>query len=260
MARIILDHVTIEFPVFTSHTRSIRTAVLSKLGGSLATHNSTVIVRALRDVSIQICDGDRVGLVGHNGAGKTTFLRVVSGVYPPLIGSATIEGKVSSFTDITLGMDPEATGWQNIIFRSVFLGLSFSDAQRLAPSVADFCELGPYMDLPVRTYSTGMFVRLAFAISTAVQPDVLIMDEMLSAGDQGFAAKALTRLRTLMERSRILIMASHNEEAIRAMCNKVIWLDKGEIKRVGRVQEVLQEYQSSVLGRFDGHATTEGTG
>jgi ABC-type polysaccharide/polyol phosphate transport system ATPase subunit len=144
MARIALRNVTIAFPIFSSHTRSIRTAVLSRLGGSLAAHNDTVIVRALLDISLALVDGDRLGLVGSNGAGKTTFLRVVSGVYPPLAGEAVIEGKVSSFTDIGLGMDPEASGWQNIIFRCVFLGLTFAEARALAPSIGEFCELGAY--------------------------------------------------------------------------------------------------------------------
>src|SRR5262249_52914336 len=208
MARVAFHDVTVAFPIFTPHTRSIKTAVLTRLGGSPAAHNVTVIVQALLTISLDLVDGDRLGLVGSNGAGKTTFLRVVSRVYPPLTGEAVIEGKVSSFTDIGLGMDPESTGWQNIIFRCVFLGLTFAEARALAPSIGEFCELGAYLDLPVRTYSTGMFLRLAFAISTSVQPDIVVMDEMIGAGDQNFIERAQKRIGDLLERTRILVLAS----------------------------------------------------
>jgi ABC-type polysaccharide/polyol phosphate transport system ATPase subunit len=246
MARITLRDVTIAFPIFSSHTRSIRTAVLARLGGGLAAYNDTVIVCALANISLALADGDRLGLVGSNGAGKTTFLRVVSGVYSPLAGEAVVEGKVSSFTDIGLGMDPEATGWQNIIFRCVFLGLTFAEARALAPSVAEFSELGAYLDLPVRTYSTGMFVRLAFAISTAVRPDIVVMDEMIAAGDESFIAKAQKRIADLLERTRILVLASHSQSIIRNFCNKVLWLEQGRVKMLGQVDDVLPAYESSV--------------
>jgi len=246
MARIALRDVTVSFPIFSSHTRSIRTAVLSRLGGTLAAHNDTVIVRALLSISLDLVDGDRLGLIGSNGAGKTTFLRVVSRVYPPLTGEAVIEGKVSSFTDIGLGMDPEATGWQNIIFRCVFLGLTFAEAKALAPSIGEFSELGGYLDLPVRTYSTGMFVRLAFAISTAVHPDIVVMDEMIGAGDQCFIQKAQKRIGDLLERTRILVLASHSTPIIRNFCNKLLWLDHGQIKMLGSVDDVLPAYEGTI--------------
>ena len=247
MACISLRDVSVAFPIFSSHTRSIRTAVLSRLGGSLAAHNDTVIVRALQNISLDLVDGDRLGLVGANGAGKTTFLRVVSRVYPPLTGEAVIEGKVSSFTDIGLGMEPEATGWQNIIFRCVFLGLTFAEARALAPSIGEFCELGAYLDLPVRTYSTGMFLRLAFAISTAVQPDIVVMDEMIGAGDQSFIEKAKKRIGNLLERTRILVLASHSQPIIRNFCNTVLWLDHGKVRMFGLVDEVLPAYERAAL-------------
>jgi ABC-type polysaccharide/polyol phosphate transport system ATPase subunit len=242
MASISLDGVSISFPIFTSTTRSLKTAVFSRLGGTLAAHDNTLIVQALKNISLNLSDGDRLGLVGHNGAGKTSFLRVIAGVYPPLVGNVAIEGRISSFTDITLGMDPEATGWQNIIFRCVFLGLTFAEAKALAPSIGEFSELDQYLDLPVRTYSSGMFVRLAFAISTAVQPDIVIMDEMIGAGDQSFIDKAQKRLAELLERARILILASHSEPIIRAFCNKALWLEKGQAKMLGSVDQVLSAY------------------
>jgi len=249
MARIALRDVTVAFPIFSSHTRSLRTAVFSRLGGSLAAHNDTVIVRALVNISLDLTDGDRLGLVGANGAGKTTFLRVISGVYPPLVGEAVIEGRVSSFTDIGLGMDSEATGWDNIIFRCVFLGLSFAEARALAPSIAEFSELGPYLDLPVRTYSSGMFLRLAFAICTAVQPDIVVMDEMIGAGDETFIEKAQKRIGDLLQRARILVLASHSQQIIRKFCNKVLWLDHGQVRMLGLTDDVLLAYERTALKR-----------
>jgi len=246
MARVVFRNVSVTYPIFSSHTRSLKTVVLSRLGGSLAQHNQTVAVQALRNVSLELVDGDRLGIIGHNGAGKTTFLRTVSGVYSPISGEVVVEGKVSSFTDITLGMDSEASGWDNIIFRSVFLGLTFSEARELAPSIGEFSELGEYLDLPVRTYSSGMFLRLAFAISTAVQPDIVVMDEMIGAGDQNFLDKARKRVNELLERARIMILASHSEPIIRSFCNKGLWLEKGEAKMTGPFDEVMASYLRSV--------------
>jgi ABC-type polysaccharide/polyol phosphate transport system ATPase subunit len=182
------------------------------------------------------------GIVGHNGAGKTTLLRVLAGVYQPTRGSCSIAGRLSSFTDITLGMDPEATGYDNIIFRSVFMGLSFAEARMLSPSIAEFSELGEYLKMPVRTYSTGMFVRLAFAISTAIEPDIIVMDEMIGAGDAQFVAKARGRLADLLQRVKILVLATHDAAIMQSLCSKLIWLDHGQIRKVGSFEDVYPLY------------------
>jgi ABC-type polysaccharide/polyol phosphate transport system ATPase subunit len=243
MALIHLDNISVNFPIYTSHTRSIRTALFSKLGGQLASHNNTVVVEAIKNLSLKLEDGDRLGLIGHNGAGKTSLLRVISGVYPPQQGEVNIIGKAASFTDITLGMDMEATGYENIIFRCVFLGLTFKEARELSPSIAEFSELGEFLDMPVRTYSTGMFVRLAFSISTSIEPDILIMDEMIGAGDQSFIEKAKARIDGLLEKTKILVISSHDMGIIQKICNKVMWLEKGEVKMMGSAEEVLAAYQ-----------------
>ena len=245
MAFIKLDDVSVSFPIFSSRTRSVKSAVISRLGGSLAAHDDTLVVHALQNITIELTKGDRLGLIGHNGAGKTTFLRVVSGAYPPIHGSAVVEGKMSSFTDITMGMEPEASGWQNIVFRCIFLGLTFREAKALAPSIAEFSELGEFLDLPVRTYSTGMFVRLAFAISTAVQPDIIVMDEMIGAGDQSFIEKSHRRITSLLDNTQILVIASHVDAILEAFCNKVLWLEKGRLKMLGPTAEVLSAYAST---------------
>lgn len=246
MASIILDHASVSFPLFSTHTRSVRTALFSKLGGQIEAYNRTINVQALKDITLSLGDGDRLGLVGHNGAGKTTFLRLISRVYPPTAGSVRIDGNISSFTDITLGMEPEATGWQNIIFRCVFLGLTFREAEALAPSIAEFSELGEFLDLPVRTYSSGMFLRLAFAISTSVEPDIVVMDEMIAAGDQAFLAKARRRIEDLLEKASILVLASHSDEIVRDFCTKALWLEKGAVRMFDTAEDVLSAYQASI--------------
>ena len=242
MVHVLLDDVSVEYPIYTSHTRALKTVVISRLGGQLAAHNQTTIVRALSGISLDLDAGDRLCVVGHNGSGKTTLLRVLSGAYQPQIGEVDITGTVSSFTDITLGMDPEATGWDNIIFRCVFMGMSFAEARALAPSIADFTELGEYLELPVRTYSSGMFMRLAFAITTSVTPDIIVMDEMIGTGDAQFIQKARERLNKLLSNTKIMVLATHNHEIGIQFCNKALWLEKGKVKRFGPAQLVLNDY------------------
>jgi ABC-type polysaccharide/polyol phosphate transport system ATPase subunit len=246
MVHVQLEAVSVEYPVYTSHTRALKTVAISRLGGQLAEHNRTTVVRALSDISLELEPGDRLALIGHNGAGKTTLLRVISGVYQPQTGEVRVSGTVSSFTDITLGMDPEATGWENIIFRCIFMGMSFSEARRLAPSIAEFTELGQYLELPVRTYSSGMFLRLAFAIVTSVVPDIIVMDEMIGTGDARFVTKARERLSGLLMKTKILVIATHNKEIGATFCNKALWLEKGRAKSFGPTQTVMDEYLASV--------------
>jgi len=256
MTHVQLKDVSVEYPIYTAHTRALKTFMMSRLGGQLAKHNQTTIVRALSEISFELEPGDRLVLIGHNGAGKTTLLRVISGVYQPQWGEASISGTVSSFTDITLGMDPEATGWENIIFRCIFMGMSFAEARRFAPSIAEFTELGEYLELPVRTYSSGMFMRLAFAIVTSVAPDIIVMDEMISTGDAQFIDKARNRLNELLKKTKILVLASHDEEIALTFCTKALWLEKGELRRLGPTQQVLDEYLGTVgatqSGAIDG--------
>jgi lipopolysaccharide transport system ATP-binding protein len=244
MARINLKNVVVEFPIVNASSRSLQLRLYHSLGGKLTSRHKTVVVRALDGIDLALRDGDRLGIIGHNGSGKTTLLRVLAGVYSPGEGSATIEGSISSFTDLTLGMDPESTGWENIIFRCAFMGLSFQEAERRSPAIAEFSELGEYLKLPVRTYSTGMFLRLAFAISTSIEPEILIMDEMISAGDAQFIEKAQRRLRQIVDKANILVLASHQMKVIQTICNKVVWLEHGTIKQFGPPDRVVQTYNS----------------
>jgi ABC-type polysaccharide/polyol phosphate transport system ATPase subunit len=251
MARISLKQVVIDFPVINAASQSLQLRVYQALGGKLSSHQRTVIIRALDGLDLELEDGDRLGLIGHNGSGKTTLLRVLAGVYSPSGGSASIEGSISSFTDLTLGMDPEATGWDNIIFRCAFMGLSFREAKRLSSAIADFSELGDYLNLPTRTYSSGMFLRLAFAISTSIEPDILIMDEMIASGDANFIEKAKRRLHELVNKANILALASHDMKIIEQICNKVLWLEHGVVKHFGPPDIVVAAYEGNVKAATD---------
>ena len=245
MARINLKDVVLDFPIANASSRSLQLRLFQSLGGKLSSHHKTVVVRALDGVSLALGDGDRLGIIGDNGAGKTTLLRVLAGVYLPGEGSATIEGSISSFTDLTLGMDPESTGWENIIFRCAFMGMSFREAKRRSPAIAEFSGLGDFLNLPTRTYSSGMFLRLAFSISTTVEPEIVIMDEMISTGDAAFIEKAERRLDEIVDKTNILALASHDMRTIRRLCNKVVWLKQGTVKQFGPTDSVIQAYEDA---------------
>jgi ABC-2 type transport system ATP-binding protein/lipopolysaccharide transport system ATP-binding protein len=240
MARLVAEKVSLSFPVYDARARSLRNEVLSRIGGSLRVTRGTVIVDALREVSLDLRDGDRLALVGRNGAGKTTLLRTLAGNYDPQRGRVRREGSVSSMTDLIAGMDIDATGSENILMRCVFLGLSYREARRLRPGIEEFTELGNFLSLPIRTYSTGMLVRLGFAATTAIQPDILIMDELIGAGDAAFAARAEARLHEYICRARILVLASHNAGILRQFCNKGLLLRGGLTVASGDLEKVLE--------------------
>jgi ABC-2 type transport system ATP-binding protein/lipopolysaccharide transport system ATP-binding protein len=242
MASISLRNVTVDFPIYNARGRSLKANVLSRVGGRIGGQNGEIVtVEALRDIDLELRPGDRLALVGHNGAGKSTLLRVLAGAYEPSRGVAEINGKVSSLLDITMGMDPELTGRENIVLRGIFLGMTFREISDLAPSIEEFSELGGFVDLPMRTYSSGMTLRLAFAVSTAVQPDILLLDEMISVGDADFASKARLRIEQVMENSRIFVLASHDPKMLQRYCNKGIVLREGQIVAAGSLDEILAQ-------------------
>lgn len=244
MAFIQFDKVCVDFPIYSASSRSLKKRLLEvATGGQLNTDpHGHVVVRALRDLNLTLRDGDRVGLLGHNGAGKSTMLRLLGGVYEPSAGTARIDGKITSLIDILLGIDREATGRENIYFRGTLLGMSKSHIQRRMEEIVDFSELGDFIDMPLHTYSSGMHLRLAFAVSTIMQPEILVMDEWLSVGDEGFKRKAEARLAELVQASNILVIASHSRELILRTCNRVIWLEHGAIRMDGPAEAVAAEY------------------
>jgi lipopolysaccharide transport system ATP-binding protein len=231
MVEIRAENLVIEFPIYGSHSRSLKNAALrAATGGVLATDSrDQVVVRAIDGVTFEWRAGDRVGLVGNNGSGKTTLLRAMAGAYEPVQGSLRVEGSVISMLSITLGMEGEATGIENVYMRGVLMGLSKSEIDALTEEVKEFSELGNYIYMPMRTYSTGMMMRLAFAISTSVKADIVLMDEWLSVGDAEFSQKAEARLLKLIENAKILVMATHNLGLVEAVCNRTMHLHQGKI-------------------------------
>jgi lipopolysaccharide transport system ATP-binding protein len=244
MAQIKFEDVSIEIPIFNATGRSLTSKILEvATGGKLdADPNGRVMVRALSNISFELNDGDRVGLVGHNGAGKSTMLRALGGVYAPTKGKATISGEIGSLIDISLGINPEATGRENVFVRGQLLGLTKKEITDRYVEIVDYAELGDFMEMPVRTYSSGMHLRLAFAVSTVVRPEILLMDEWLSVGDENFKHKAEARLAEMVDATKILAIASHSRELIEKVCNRVIWLEHGQVKMDGSVAEVLPSY------------------
>ena len=244
MTEIILNDVSVEFPIYNSSSRSLKNRVLSvATGGKIERRtDGLVIIRGLDNISLTLHEGERVGLVGHNGSGKTTLLRVLSGIYTPTHGSAVVNGDCVSLINISLGIDPDATGRENIRLRSAIMGMDPKKMADKFEEIAEFSGLGDFLDMPFRTYSSGMQLRLAFATSTSVRPEILIMDEWLSTGDENFKERANQRMQELVDSTKILVLASHSPELLRKNCNRIIWLEHGRIRMDGEPNEVLSSY------------------
>ena len=244
MARICLDHVSLSFPVLHTSHRSLKKALVASAtsGAILKGADSLPIVQALRDISLQFSPGDRVGLIGPNGAGKSTLLRTIAGIYEPDQGMVEVTGSTVPLLDLGIGFDAELTGWENIRLRSMYLGIPPSRFEALAPDIARFTELGDYLDLPVKTYSSGMQLRLSLGVATAVDADILLMDEWVMAGDASFLNKARARVARFVEAAHILVLASHSEAIIREWCNKAVLMKGGEALVIGSVDEAFDAY------------------
>lgn len=244
MTSISLQNVTVDFPIYNARGRSLKNRVMNiATGGSINSEgHGAVVVRGLDTINLELRRHDRIGLIGHNGSGKTTLLRVLTGVYVPTSGRIEIQGKCTSLINISLGIDPEATGRQNIFLRGALLGFRKEEMRSRLEEIEEFSELGGFLEMPVRTYSSGMQLRLAFSISTILQPEILIMDEWLATGDEGFKVKANKRLNELVEKTQILVIASHARELLEKNCNRVIWLEHGKVRIDGEPSEVLDAY------------------
>jgi ABC-2 type transport system ATP-binding protein len=241
---IFLKNVSVDIPIYDVKQASLKKALLGRaIGGRFAQSGSYFIVNALKSVDFEAHDGDRIALVGDNGAGKSTLLRVVSHVYPPTNGMVHVVGKVSPMFETTLGMNMDATGFENIQISGTIWGLSRAQIRNSIDDVVEFTELGDYLKLPIRTYSNGMLLRLAFAIATLRDPEILLIDEVIGVGDKGFFEKAFTRLLNLIERSRILILAAHQDDTLRRLCTKAAWLSHGNLMAYGNIETVLSAYR-----------------
>ncbi len=240
----------VEFPIFDAKSRSLKKTFLGKAGGTIGRNTSNVLViEALRDITLSLHTGDRVGLVGHNGAGKSTLLRLLSGIYEPTRGRAVVNGRVAPVFDLGVGMDPEISGYENIIIRGLFLGETRKKMMSKVDEIAEFTELGQYLSMPLRTYSTGMRVRLAMGVVTSIDPEILLLDEGIGAVDAEFMKKAQARLQKLVERSGILVFASHSVEFLARLCKTAIWIDHGEIKMMGGIEDVVRAYEGDDAAR-----------
>ena len=248
MVSIAFKDVIVDFPIYGS-VRSVRTEVFSKAGGLISKDSrrgARVSVRALDNVSLEIEHGDRIGLIGHNGAGKSTLLQVIAGVYQPVSGELKVEGSVSPLFNTSPGLIEHDTGYENIVTCGLFLGMTRREISEKTADIAAFSELGEYLDLPVRTYSTGMVLRLGFSIATAIDPEILLLDEGLGAGDARFAERARERLDLLIKRSSILVLASHSNQLIQSLCNKAVVMEQGRIVSFGEIDEMMSIYSEAI--------------
>ncbi len=243
MASISVSNVTVDLPIIGYNGRSIRRFIVNmSTGGRTRKHgDELVIVRALEKVSFELAKGDRLGIYGHNGSGKTTLLRTLAGIYAPTVGSVDVTGSIASLLDTSFGLNFDATGRENIYLLLTYRGFHHKDIAKLQPAIEEWTELGSFIDLPVRTYSSGMLARLGFAVATSYQPDVLLMDEWLSTGDENFITKATERVQSFVDKANVLVLASHSRDLIKNMCNRVIVLQKGRIILEGKPEAIFAD-------------------
>jgi ABC-type polysaccharide/polyol phosphate transport system ATPase subunit len=244
MARIVLDRVGLTFRVRRNKRVTFKEFLISTL--LRRSVNPLMEVRALQGIDLNVFEGDRVGIIGHNGAGKSTLLKLLAGIYPPTEGRREVDGRISSLFDISLGFELDANGWENIAFRSYLQGDTPRGVRRKRRAIAEFSELGDFLNMPVRYYSAGMQVRLAFSIATAIDPEVLLVDEVLSVGDLAFQQKARERMREMVARAQLMVMVSHDLEALARICNRGIWMDHGRMLLDGPIDDVIDAYKTSV--------------
>jgi ABC-type polysaccharide/polyol phosphate transport system ATPase subunit len=244
MASIKLENVALSYPIYGANSRSFKTTLLNMAtGGRLDLASANIMVEALRDVSFQLKKGDRLALLGHNGAGKSTLLKVLAQIYEPTQGSVNVQGQVNCLFDIMMGMDHELNGYENIMLRGLILGLSKQETRKMIPQVEEFGELGDFMKMPIKTYSAGMKLRLAYGIITSIHSEILLIDEIVNVGDASFMQKAKERLEGMVDQADIMVLSTHDTAIVREFCNKALWLEKGIVKALGNVEDVLKIYK-----------------
>ncbi len=248
MAFVKLEDVTLDYPVLESKVRKGQTPgqPTNAIGGQLAKGKAGyLLVRALQNLSFTLEPGDRLALVGHNGAGKSTLLRLMAGLYAPTFGRVSVQGRVAPLLNLGFGLDAESSGYENILIRGLYLGMSRAEIRDKIDSIAEFSGLGDFLNLPMRTYSSGMRARLGFAISTHVDTDILLLDEVVATGDASFIHKANEKLESFARDAKIMVLASHSNRVLRELCNKALMLEHGRLKALGTVEEVLEVYKNA---------------
>ncbi|HEY0211633.1 ABC transporter ATP-binding protein [Acerihabitans sp.] len=231
MASLNFDNVTVAYPIYNAHTQSLRNQLVRiGTGGRIGNSAGAIVtVTALDRVSFRLRSGDALGLIGHNGAGKSTLLRTMAGIYRATAGTVTRTGSVATVFELGAGMDPELSGYENIMRMLLLMGHSKAQARAAVPDIEDFSELGDFLALPVRTYSSGMTMRLMFAVATSVRPEILLIDEMFGTGDASFQQKAEKRMHDWIAGTDIFVFASHDMGLIKRLCNRLFRLDQGAI-------------------------------
>lgn len=246
MTSIDLENVSLFFRVRRNRRIALKDFIVNQMFRK--SMNPYMEVRALSNVSLTIREGDRLGVVGHNGAGKSTLLKLLAGVYPPTAGTRFVNGQVSSLFELQLGFEPEASGWENIAYRGYLQGETPKTIKTKLQEIAEFSELGEFLNTPVRHYSSGMLVRLAFSVASAIDPEILLVDEVLSAGDMAFQNKCRQRMEEMIAKAHLIVMVSHDLESLSEFCNRAIWLDHGQIRRAGSTDDVIAEYTDAMGG------------
>lgn len=240
MTLIKLENVGLEFHVRRAGRVSLKDYLLH--GMFRRSNRNSFSVKALENLNLTVNEGDRLGIVGHNGAGKSTLLKLLAGVYPPSTGKRMVNGRISSLFDIALGFEPDANGWENIMYRGFLQGETPRSIRAKIEPIAEFSELGDFLNMPVRYYSSGMKVRLAFSIATSIEPEILIVDEVLAAGDMAFQNKARERMKTLMSTAKAVIIVSHDMKSLELMCDSILWLDHGKMQAIGSPEDIIKAY------------------
>lgn len=249
MATIELDDVSLSFRIRQRNRVTLKEYLVKGLFNRSL--NPVVEVHALSHITLQANEGDRIGIIGHNGAGKSTLLRLMAGIYPPSSGRRIVQGRICSLFDIALGFEWDASGWENIAYRGYLQGETPRSLKPKMARIAEFSELGDFLNLPVRYYSAGMLIRLAFSIATAAEPEILLIDEVLSAGDLAFQIKARERMEEMMRTARLMVVVSHELATLKMLCNRALWLDHGSVRGIGPIADVVADYATS----FGGGAT-----
>ena len=243
MSHIILKNVNLYFK--TKREKRIKD-FLVKGSNKFNKFSQEGIVHAIKNMNLEIKEGERVSIIGHNGAGKSTFLKMISGIYPPTNGILNVSGKISSIFELSTGFEMESSGWDNIYLRGLMLGETPSSIKEKMKEIAEFSELGEFLDMPVKYYSSGMFVRLAFSVSTAIKPDILLLDEIVAAGDASFLKKAEKRMNEMIDVAKIMVLVTHSMKTAKDLTNRCLWFEKGKIVMDGKPKEVIKEYLKNV--------------
>lgn len=246
MSFIDFAHVDLEYPVLENAGISLKEYLLRGLFRKK--NQPRRLVKALSDLTFRIGQGERVGIVGHNGAGKSTTLRTIAGVYPIARGVRQVSGSVCSLFDIALGFEMDVSGWKNIQYRGYLQGETPTSLRRKTQEIADFTELGDFLDMPLRTYSAGMLMRLAFAIATSSDPEILLVDEVFHTGDLHFQIKAHQRMRDMIDRAHIVVMVGHDFVTMQKFCTRVLWMDHGMLRADGPIGEIMPAYLQHMTG------------